>query len=155
MEMVAMANARRTNIKQIANFASSAMVMITKAKAVTVRTIDHVTGKLILQAKSGLGDEWIGRKTIHYNGSIIEAAASSGKPLKVRNLSSDSRYGSPSLARKNNLRSAFVVPLMVKGEPIGSFTLYFAHAHNLESLEEEFIEIFAQETAIAFKLTAK
>ena len=155
MEMVAMANARRTNIKQIADFSANAMMMITKAKAATVRIIDHATGKFILQAKSGLGDEWLGRKSIKYKGSLTEAAASSGKPLKVPDLSSDSRYGSPSLARKSDLRSAFVVPLMVKGELIGSLTLYFAHAYNLESLEEEFIEVFAQETAIALKLTAK
>lgn len=155
MEMIAMASSHRTTTKQIAHFLANAMMMMTKAKATTVRTMHHSSGKLVLQAKSGLGDEWLGRKTIKYEGSLIEAAVTSGKPFRVPNVESDARYSSPSLARKNNLRAALVIPLILRGEVMGSLTLYLAHEHNLELLDEEFIDIFAQEAAIAFKLVAK
>lgn len=138
--------------KQIASFIVNALVMATRVNAATLRLLDAEKQKLILASQNGLGEEWWGKKAITYKGSIAEAAVLRGAPIKLLDILNDSRYTSPALARKNNMRSALVIPLEVKGEILGSLTLYLSQENNLNLLDDEFITVFAKQAAIALKL---
>lgn len=152
MEVIEMANAPTQSKKQIATFVVNAIIMITKVDAVTLRLLDPHSGKLTLTAQNGLGEEWWGKKSIPYEGSLVERTVQHGRPIKILDILSDSRYNSPSLARKSNLRSALVIPMIAKGEVLGSVTLYLTQENNLGLLDDEFIEIFVKQAAIALKL---
>lgn len=139
--------------KHIATFAVNALSMISKVDAVTLRTLDTASGKLVLQAHTGLSEEWWSKKIIPYQGSLLENAVVHKMPLKILDIVSEPRYNSRSLARKNNIRSALVIPLMVNNEVIGSITLYLTHDGNLSLLDDEFIVVFAKQASVALKMS--
>lgn len=154
MDMINMAQSGSHTKKQISTFIVNAMVMITRVDAATLRLLDSEHGKLLLTAQSGLGEDWWTKKAISYSHSLLERAVSKGSPIKILDILSDPDYTSPALARKNNLRSALVIPLEAKGELLGSLTLYLSHEGNLSLLDDEFIGIFAKQAAIALKLAS-
>lgn len=152
MDIISMSASSGVSMRQLATFVVNAMVVITKVDAATIRLMDRPSGKLILTAHSGVSEDWSSKKAIPYSGSIVEAAIKTGHPMKILDILSDPRYTSPSLARKNNLRSALIIPLAAKGEVLGSISLYLSQEGNLSLLDDEFIMIFAKQTAVAFKL---
>lgn len=152
IDMINMAQSGSHTKKQISTFIVNAMVMITRVDAATLRLLDSEHGKLLLTAQSGLGEEWWTKKAIPYNGSLVERAVGKGSPIKILDILNDPGYTSPALARKNNLRSALVMPLEAKGELLGSLTLYLSHEGNLSLLDDEFIGVFAKQAGIALKL---
>lgn len=154
-DMINMATSSSLNMKHVATFLVNAMVMATKVDAATFRILDPTSGKLILIAQSGLGEEWWTKKNLSYSGSLLERAISQGHPLKILDILSDPKYSSPSLARKNNLRSALVIPLQAKNEVLGSLTLYLSHEGNLGTLDDEFITVFAKQAALVLKLSER
>lgn len=153
-EIISLATEAGHSVKQVATYIVNALVMITKVDAATLRLLDHNTGKLILTAQSGLGEEWWTKKSINLSGSLAETASKKGHPLKILDILSDPSYTSPSLARKNNLRSALVVPLEARGMLVGSLTLYLSQEGNLSLLDDEFISIFAKQASLALKLAS-
>jgi PAS domain S-box-containing protein len=154
VDIVNMATSSNYTSKQIATFLVNAMVMITKVNSSTLRLLDKNTGKLILVAQSGLGEEWWGKKSISYSGSLLEIACKQKRPLKILDILSNPHYTSPALAQRNSLRSALVIPLEIKGEVLGSLTLYLSHEGNLSLLDDEFIDVFAKQAALALKLAS-
>ncbi|MBI4994805.1 PAS domain S-box protein [Candidatus Peregrinibacteria bacterium] len=140
--------------KQIATFIVNAIVMFAKIDAVTVRLFQKNTNKLILMGQSGVGEDWWSRKIAPYKGSLLEKAVEQDGPMKILDILSSPFYPMPSLARKNNLRSAFIIPLQVKDELIGSLILYLSPEGNLSVFDDEFIMIFAKQAAIALKMAS-
>lgn len=154
IDLISMTTENGNNKKQIATFLVNAMAIITKVDAVTMRLLDQSTQKLMLIAHSGLNEDWWSKKYISYIGSLVESAVKQRQPLKILDVLSDPRYDSPSLARKNNLKSALVIPLRVREEIIGSITLYVSHESNLSIVDDEFITVFSKQAAIAMKLAS-
>ncbi|PIQ78053.1 hypothetical protein COV82_02060 [Candidatus Peregrinibacteria bacterium CG11_big_fil_rev_8_21_14_0_20_46_8] len=149
VEILNLALEGNRTIQQIGGFIVNAMAMITKADAVTLRLYNQKTARLELLAQNGVGESWWGKKAIKFSGSILEEAAAKGAPLKILDIINHPKYTSPALARKMNLRSALVVPLIAKKSAIGSMTIYLSDEKNLSLLDNEFIEIFARQTALA------
>lgn len=152
MEIINMATTAHSSLRTIANYIVNAVTIIARVDAATIRILDHHHEKLSLIAYSGLNEEWWSKKSIPYAGSLVETAIKNGTSLKILDIVNNPQYISPSLARKNNLRSALVIPLEVKGEVIGSLTLYLSYEGNLGLLDEEFISMFAKQASIALKL---
>ena len=152
IELINFALTSGANKKQIATFIVNAIVMFAKVDAVTLRLFQKSTSKLILTAQSGVGEDWWSRKVSPYKGSLLEKAVEQGGPMKILDILSSPFYPMPSLARKNNLRSAFIIPLQVKDELLGSLILYLSPEGNLSVFDDEFIMIFANQAAIALKM---
>lgn len=140
--------------KQVSTFIVNAIVMFAKIDAVTIRLFQKSNNKLILTAQSGVGEDWWSRKVAPYKGSLLEKAVFQGGPMKILDILSSPFYPMPSLARKNNLRSAFVIPLQVKDELIGSLILYLSPEGNLSVFDDEFIMVFAKQAAITLKMAS-
>lgn len=151
-ELIQYANTPGINKKNIATFIVNALIMITKVNAATVRLYEKEDDRLCLIAYSGLSDDWVSKKYVPYRGSLVETAIEQKCPLKIFDIVSNSQYYSPALARKNNLRSALVIPLTCQGEILGSVSLYLSHEGNLNLLDDDFISIFAGQASLALKL---
>jgi len=152
VEIMEIACDKTRNIAQVTNFIVNAMSLLTKASAITLRKYNIKSKKLHLLAQSGLSDEWIGKKIIPYKGSLVEVAVEQNMPMKILDIINHPKYNSPSLARKRNLCSALVVPLVVRAEIIGSMTIYLSEEKDLSLLDDEFISMFSLQAACALKV---
>lgn len=130
--------------KMVADYIVSSIIMLTKADACVLRHFNEKKNTLDLISSFGVGDDWKGKSSIKFNKSIVEKAFDAGNPLKIIDISKETRYQSVFLARKNNLCSLLLIPLIFRGELVGSLSLYASPEKKLEIFENEFIEQYAK-----------
>ncbi len=131
------------SLKLITDFIVNAVIMLTRVDACSLRIL-HKDGKTLNAISSfGLSDDWLGKKIIRYQDSMTRRAFEQGSALKIIDLTKESRYHSRALAKKSNLHSLLVIPLVFQKQLLGSISLYAGPEKKLEILENEFIERFA------------
>ena len=141
-------SAQKHQLKMITDFIVNAVIMLTRVDACSIRVFHP--GKQTLDAISsfGLGDDWLGAKTITYNDSMTRKAFEQGSALKIIDLTKQTTYHSRALAKKSNLHSLLVIPLVFHGHLLGGLNLYARPERKLEILDNEFIERFAHIVAL-------
>ncbi len=142
-DLLELAN-ERSDRQSLADFIVSSIIMLTKVDACVLRTFDKDTKKLELVSSFGVGQDWQGKKTAKYKDSLYEKAFTERKALKIIDVGKEPKYESKSLAKKNNLCSLMLIPLVFKDELVGTLSLYTNPNRKLEIFENEFIEKYAR-----------
>lgn len=130
-------------LKLVTDFVVNAVIMLTRVDACSIRVHDPKTKTLETISSFGLSDDWLGAKTITYKESMTRKAFERGSALKIIDLTKQPNYHSRALAKKSNLHSLLVIPLIFQGELLGGLNLYARPERKLEILDNEFIERFA------------
>lgn len=130
--------------KTITKFIVTSIIMLTQTDACTYRKYNSEKGTLDIVSCFGFEQDWYGKATTKFQGSLAQKAVQQGFPLKVLNLANEPLYDSIHLARKYNLCSALIIPIQHKDRLIGMLTLYVTPHKKLEIFENEFIEKYAQ-----------
>lgn len=138
----------------LGDFIVSAVIMLTRVDACSLRLHNPKKGTLEILATFGLGEEWYGKSVIPYKDSLAKRAFEGGGALKIIDVTREPKYHSKHLARKSNLISIMVIPLVHRGELLGSLNLYAGADRKLEIFENEFIEKFAEVVAVALATNA-
>lgn len=133
-----------TTPKTIADFIVTSIIMLTKVDACVLRVYNSKNDTLDLLSSFGLARDWQGKSNIKYIGSLAEKAFIQKTSLKIIDLTKESKYQSKYLARKNNLSSLLLIPLVFKSKIAGSLSLYAGPNKKLEIFENEFIEKYAK-----------
>jgi len=128
----------------IANFIVSSIIMLTRVDACILRVYNSSKDCLDLLSSFGVGDDWQGKSSNKYKGSLAEKAFEQGSPLQIIDLTKEPKYQSTFLANKHNLSSLLLIPLRFKGKIVGSLSLYAGPDKKLEIFENEFIEKYAK-----------
>lgn len=136
------------DLKSIADFVVSSLIMLSHADGCVLRFFQKKSKSLRFLSSFGVLDEWKGKGSIPYAGSLAEKAFERGLPIKIIDISQEPRYRSPHLAKKNNLLSLLLIPLRYKNELIGTLSLYARPERKLEIFENEFIEQYAKTIAL-------
>lgn len=136
----------------IARFIVHAMLMFTRADAVILRLFDPQKHSLVLAATAGSATEWQTKGAIPLKNSLGEQVFITQKPFKILDVTQEPLYLTPGFARKNNLRSLLLIPLMVRDEKIGTISVYISADKSLDVLDHEFIPHFAKQAALVLKL---
>jgi PAS domain S-box-containing protein len=130
--------------KSITDFIVSSVIMLTRVDACILREYLPEKNQLKLVSSFGVSEDWQGKSVIDFNGSLTERAFKNGSPLKIVDLSRDYKYQSHHLAKKNNLSSLLLIPLIFHGQLLGSLSLYVGPEKKLEIFENDFIEKYAK-----------
>lgn len=146
--------AGRSDIHRLAEYIVSAIVMMTRVDACTLRLLNPATEELDLIAASGVSSEWYGKGSVAVANTLAEKAFTARKPLEIFDLAQEALYTSPKLAQKNNLTSLLLIPLIVHNKPIGTLSLYISKEHTFELFDQTFVLDFAKLAAIALVLPA-
>lgn len=130
--------------KSIADFIVSSVIMLTKVDACVLRLYNPAKNTLDLLSSFGVDEDWRGKVSIRYVGSLAERAFVKKQPLRIIDLVKETKYQSPFLAKKMNLSSLLLIPLTYRGRFIGSLSLYANPDRKLEIFENEFIEKYSR-----------
>ena len=141
-ELLEMA-AEHNDQKTISDFIVSSIIMLTRVDACVLRRYNKETDTLDHISSFGVGDPWKGKYNIRYKGSLAQKAFNKNAPLKIIEVSKEPRYQSRYLAKKSNLSSLLLIPLVYKFELVGSLSLYAGPQRKLEIFENEFIEKYS------------
>lgn len=141
-----------SDLHRLAEYIVSAVTMMTRVDACTLRLLNKETNQLDLIAASGVSSEWYGKGSVPVANTLAEKAFTSRKPLEIFDLTQEVLYTSPRLAQKNNLSSLLLIPLIVHDQPTGTLSLYISKEHTFELFDQSFILDFAKLAAIALVL---
>lgn len=133
-----------TNTKTIADFIVSSIIMLTQVDACVLRLFNTKKKTLDLLSCFGVADDWQGKSTIKYEKSLVQKAFEKKMPLKIIDLTKEPKYQSKYLAKKNNLSSMLLIPLVYKGKLSGSLSLYVNPQKKLKIFENEFMEKYSR-----------
>ena len=142
-DLIDFANQHQGDPKIIGEFVVSSVMMLSKVDACCLQQLDGAQKNLELLAGVGLGEEWLSRSRIPYEGSLCQKAMIKGFPLKIVDITAN-QYQEAYLARKENLCSALVIPLKKDGKAQGALILYASADKKLTIFENDFIEKYAK-----------
>lgn len=134
----------RQSEQLVADFIVNSVVMLTRVDACSLRRFDSVQRTLTMLSSFGMSDDWRGKKILKYSDSVVKRSFEKKTPIKVIDLASDPSYHSKNLARKSNFTSMLSLPLLFRGELLGSLSLYVGPDKKLEIFDNEFIEKYAE-----------
>jgi len=130
--------------KSIADFIVSSVIMLTRVEACVLRIYNRAKNTLDLISSFGVDEDWQGKKSIKFQDSLAAKAFKQNMPLRIIDINEEPKYQSSYLARKHHFSSLLLIPLVFKGELIGSLSMYVTPERKLEIFENEFIEKYAQ-----------
>lgn len=139
----------RITLKSIADFIVNAVIMLTRVDACLLRIYEPEKDTLRMVSSFGLSEDWKGKAIVKYKDSMTKRAVESGGPLKIIDIAKHTTYHSRHLAKKSNLTSMVVYPLIFQSELVGSLSLYAGPEKKLEIFENDFIEKYASLLALA------
>lgn len=127
----------------VSDFIVNASVMLTRVDACSLRVFDPKDNSLTMLSSFGLSDDWRGKRVIKMNESLLRRAVDRRAAVKIVDIASEFSYHSRNLARKSNLTSMMMIPLLYGDRIIGGLTLYVGPGKKLEIFENDFIEKYA------------
>jgi signal transduction histidine kinase len=124
---------------------------LSSADAATIVTIGSTPGQLVVAAAAGARASDLLGQLVPADGSISGEVMSTGKPLVLKDVSSDPRAHQPTV-RLGRHGSAIFVPLRVRGGATG--TLMVANLKGGRRFNEQalrFVETFADQASVAIE----
>lgn len=122
------------------------------AKACTLRLLDREGTRLLASASIGLSKGYLRKGDVDLVNSRIDAdVLSSGKPICIKNVTTDERFQYPEAAKAEGLTSIMVAPLLVDRKPVGIVRVYTAEERDFSQDDQDFLMAVAHISAIAIQ----
>jgi signal transduction protein with GAF and PtsI domain len=123
------------------------------SKICSLMLLDDKGKELKIAATQSLSEEYRSKPPVQAKGSVSGRALLEKRAIVVPDVASDPQYAYPDIARKENLRSLLVVPMMIKEKPIGVLNCYTSELHEFSTDEIELLQAVANQAAVAIDHT--
>lgn len=115
--------------------------------------LNEKKGTLEIKATQSVSEEYLNKPPIRLGEGIAGMVASENRPIRVRDVKSDPRYASKSVAEKEGLCSLLCVPMCVKGKVIGVLNCYTSEPREFTSEDVKLLSAVANQAAVAIENT--
>jgi PAS domain S-box-containing protein len=133
---------------------ASHLAVMTKAQLVLVLLLT-TEDKLHVQEAIGAGREWHMLPDIPLRDSIFEECLQRGAPHRIHNIATSPGFRWRRLARKEGLRFALLLPLVVPGKKYGVAMLSFIDDQPYRSMHESYPEHLSKVGAMVLHLSVQ
>jgi GAF domain-containing protein len=140
-------------LREILQLIVSMTAEMTGSKICSLMLLDEKGRELKIEATQSLSDEYKSKPPIKVAGSVSGRAIQEKKPIVVSDVTQDPQYAYPDIARKENLRSLIIVPMLTKEKPIGLINCYTTELHTFTAEETHLLQAVANQAAIAIEHT--
>ncbi len=123
------------------------------SKICSLMLLDDKSKELKIEATQSLSEEYRSKPHVQLRASVSGRAILEKKPVIVEDVTKDPQYGYPDIARKENLRSLLVVPMMAKDKPIGVLNCYTSTVHTFTDEEIQLVQAVSNQAALAIEHT--
>jgi signal transduction histidine kinase len=120
-------------------------------KMCSLLLLDPTREWLDLRASFGAGQAYIGKPRLSVTDSLMGVVVRRRKPMQVENVQTSGRYQQVVVAREEGLISLLSVPLIFKGEAIGTLNVYTTVPHSFSNEEIHALTALAELSAIAIE----
>lgn len=120
-------------------------------KASSLRLLSPRRRRLLMSAAYGLTDAYLRKGPVEVEKSGVDREALEGKVVIIRDAATDPLFQYPEEAAKEHIASVLVVPLEIRGKPIGVLRVYTDQPRDFDPDEVEFLQAIADLSAIAIE----
>ncbi len=125
--------------------------VLMQAKMCSLMLLDESREWLELRASFGAGEAYIRRPRLSVEDSLLGVVVRRRKPLQVENVQVSTRYQSVEVARREGLAALLSVPLLYRGQAIGTLSVYTGQAYIFANEEIRILSALAELSAIAIE----
>lgn len=118
-------------------------------KACTIRLLDSTGRFLLPSAAFGLSPSYMRKGPVEVKKNGLDSEVLGGKPIHLKDATSDGRFQYPESAKKEGLVSVLSVPLKADDKVIGLMRVYSDVEREFTPDEETFMEAVAAISALA------
>lgn len=131
--------------------AMTAQVM--KSKICSIMLYNEKENELVIAATQSLSDEYKNKPGLKVGQSVSGKVVQEKKPITVTDVTKDTDYMYPEIARKENIISMLAVPMLIKDRVIGVINSYTEEEHRFTAEEISILQAIANQSAIAIENT--
>jgi GAF domain-containing protein len=123
------------------------------SKICSLMLLDDKGKELKIEATQSLSEAYRSKPPVKVAGSVSGRAIQEKRPVVVEDVTQDPQYAYPDIARKENLKSLIIVPMLTKEKPIGVINCYTSERHTFTDEEIQLMQAVANQAAIAIEHT--
>jgi GAF domain-containing protein len=140
-------------IREILQLIVTMTAEMMSSKICSLMLVDEKGLLLKIEATQSLSEEYKTKPPVPVRSSVSGRAVLEKRHVIVPDVSKDPQYTYPDIAKKENLRSLLVIPMMIKGKPIGVLNCYTAEVHPFTDEEIQLVQAVANQAAVAIEHT--
>ncbi|MCL5408904.1 MAG: GAF domain-containing protein [Candidatus Omnitrophica bacterium] len=140
-------------LQEILNLIVSLTAEATGSKICSIMLLNAKVNELEIKASQSLSPEYLNKANLKINASISGKALLEKRPIIVLDVTKESLYQYPEIAKKEGLVSLLAVPMILKGKSIGVINSYTDYPHNFTEEEIDHLLTVAAQAAIAIENT--
>ncbi|MFQ5992839.1 MAG: GAF domain-containing protein [Nitrospiraceae bacterium] len=121
------------------------------SKICSIMLLDRATEELRIVATQSLSEQYRLKPNLRVGQSISGRAVQERRPIIVPDVTRESGYMYPDLARKEGLCSLLSVPMMIRNKAVGAINSYTSLPHRFTTDEVKLLQTIANQAAIAIE----
>src|SRR3989338_385494 len=126
---------------------------LTGSKICSMMILDEEKQELLIKATQSLSEHYRTKPPIKVGESVSGRVVLYQKPITVLNVTEESDYKYPEIARAEGLKSLISVPMMIKDQVIGVLNCYMAEEHQFTEEEVQILVGVANQAALTIENT--
>jgi GAF domain-containing protein len=134
-------------LEEILRFAVFMAAQALGCKICSVMLLDKSSGMLSVVATQSTSDAYRRKPAIRLAQSLSSRTVYQKKPLMVRDVRTDTRYGFPAIAASEGMVSLLSVPMIFRGDVIGVINSYTDRERDFTSEEVSLLQAVANQCA--------
>jgi len=153
LSKVADAVASDLYLKEILELIVSMTAQMMGSKVCSIMLLNEEKDELVIMATQSLSDIYRNKPALKIGGSISGRAVKEMRPVTVLDVTKESGYMYPDVAKKEGLVSMISVPMMVKNRAIGVVNSYTSTRHKFTEEEMKLLQAVANQVALTLENT--
>ena len=140
-------------LKEILQLIVAMTAKVMDSQICSIMLLDEKRNELFIAATQSLSQEYLSKPNIKVGQSISGRVVLEKKPLTVFDVTKESGYMYPEVARQEGIVSLLSVPMMVKDRAIGVINSYTKIEHQFKQEEISILQTVANQAAVAIENT--
>jgi signal transduction protein with GAF and PtsI domain len=140
-------------LKEILQLIVAMTAKVMDSQICSIMLLDEKRHELFIAATQSLSQEYLSKPNIKVGQSISGRVVLEKKPITVLDVTKESGYMYPEVARQEGIVSLLSVPMMVKDRAIGVINSYTKSEHRFKQEEISILQTVANQSAVAIENT--
>jgi len=140
-------------LKEILQLIVTMTAQVMNSKICSIMLLDEKKQELVIAASQSLSQEYLNKPNLKVGQSISGKVVKEKKPITVLDVTKETGYMYPEIAKKEGLVSMLSVPMLIKDRIIGVINSYTSDEHTFTEEEIEILQAIANQAAVAIEST--
>jgi signal transduction protein with GAF and PtsI domain len=140
-------------LKEILELIVAMTAKVMDSKICSIMLLDERREELIIAATQSLSQEYVNKPNLRVGQSVSGKVVLEKKPIIVLDVTKESGYMYPEVAKKEGIVSLLSVPMLIKDRVIGVINSYTKNEHAFTKEEVDILQAVANQAAVAIENT--